>query len=195
MNKVQEILAKLAGKARMVQASLAGDAGVLNTLEGEHKEVAMLMEAVIEHGQNGRDVDALATRKELFAKIRVALLAHSHAESDELYGELELHPTTAERAEHNEDEHDQIEVIMGRLATMSEADETWMPTFELLQQRVLAHVEGEEQVLFPLARRILDNEKLREIDDRYVEARAEYEQELADERPTHRDMPSMTPLL
>jgi hypothetical protein len=174
MSKVQEILSKMAGMARQAGAALSGDAGVLNTLEGEHAEVAMLMRALLEEGHDDHDADALECRRELYHKIRVQLLAHAKAEAQELYGVLELRPATREHALHSELEHRELEHLIRRLDHMSEADIGWMPTFATLQMKVEAHVREEEEVFFDEAKLILDRDELRQIDDRYRAARRRY---------------------
>ena len=174
MSKVQEILSRLAGMARQAQAALAGDAGVLNTLEGEHAEVAMLMRACLEEGHDDHDPEALECRRELYRRIRVHLLAHTRAEAQELYGVLELRPSTREHALHSELEHREIEHLIRRLDHIAESDIGWMPTFATLQMKVEAHVRDEEQIFFDEAKLILDRAELREIDGRYQAARRRY---------------------
>jgi hypothetical protein len=174
MSKVQEILSKMAGMARKAGGALAGDAGVLNTLEGEHAEVAMLMRACLEEGHDDHDPESLECRRELYRKIRVQLLAHAKAEAQELYGVLELRPATREHALHSELEHKELEHLLRRLDHMAESDIGWMPTFATLQMKVEAHVREEESVLFDEAKLILDKDELRQIDDRYRAARRRY---------------------
>jgi hypothetical protein len=167
MSKVQEILSKLAGKAKQARAALSGDAGVLNTLEGEHAEVAMLMRACLEEGHDDHDPEALECRRELYRTIRLQLLSHAKAEELEVYGVLELRPATRERATHNQIEHREIEHLIRRLDHMAESDLGWMPTFASLQMKVEAHVKDEEELLFEEAKQVLDKQELREIDERY----------------------------
>jgi hypothetical protein len=176
MSKVKEILSKLGGKAKMAQAALRGDAGVLATLEGEHAEVALLMKAVVDEGHDDRDPESLECRRELFGKIRVALLAHAKAEEQELYSTLERIPATREHAAHSEIEHRELEHLLRRLEHMSEADLGWMPTFASLQMKVEAHVEEEETSLFEQAKRVLSAAQLRDIDERYLAAKKRYEE-------------------
>jgi len=176
MSKVQEVLSKLAGKARQAKAALSGDAGVLNTLEGEHAEVAMLMKAVLEEGHDDHDPEAIECRRELFHTIRVQLLSHAKAEEQELYGVLELRPVTRDRATHNSIEHREIEHLIRRLDHMSESDLGWMPTFASLQMKVEAHVADEEGKLFEECKLVLTKSELREIDDRYKSARKRYQE-------------------
>ncbi len=186
MSKVQEVLSKLAGKAKAARAALKGDAGVLATLEGEHAEVAMLMKAVLDEGHDDHDPEALECRRELFHKIRIALLAHAKSEEQEFYGVLELRPATRDRATHSEIEHREIEHLIRRLDHMAESDLGWMPTFASLQMKVEAHVRDEETLLFDEAKLVLDKHELREIDERYKAARRRYQELLeGDSHTTH----------
>jgi hypothetical protein len=174
MSKVQEILSRMAGMAKQAKAALAGDAGVLNTLEGEHAEVGMLMRALMDEGHDDHDPEALECRRALYSRIRVQLLAHAKAEAQELYGVLELRPSTREDSLHAELEHREIEHLIRRLDHMSESDIGWMPTFATLQMKVEAHVREEEEIFFDEAKLVLDNDELREIDDRYRAAKRRY---------------------
>jgi hypothetical protein len=185
MSKVQEILSKLAGKAKMAKAALSGDVGVLSTLEGEHAEVAMLMRAVLDEGNDDHDPEALECRRVLYRRIRVALLSHAKSEELELYAALERSPATSERASHSELEHRELEHLIRRLDHMSEADLGWMPTFTSLQMKVEAHVETEENILFEQAKSVLGADTLREMDERYRVARRRFEKLLEAEELAH----------
>jgi Hemerythrin HHE cation binding domain len=182
MSKVQEVLSKLAGKAKMAKAALRGDTGVLSTLEGEHAEVAMLMRAVLDEGHDDHDPEALECRRELYHRIRVGLLAHAKAEEQEFYGVLELRPATHDRVGHSELEHKEIEHLIRRLDHMAESDVGWMPTFASLQMKVEAHVREEETALFDEAKLVLDEQELRDIDDRYQRAKRRF-QDVLDSEP------------
>jgi len=186
MSKVQEILSRLAGLAKQAGAALGGDAGVLNTLEGEHAELSMLMRACLEEGHDDHDPEALVCRRELYQKIRILLLAHSRAEEQELYGVLELRPSTHAQAAHQVLEHRELEHLVRRLDHMNEGELGWMPTFATLQMKVEAHVRAEEAVLFAAAKQVLSDHELREIDDRYQAAKRRHEQVLEGEAaPVH----------
>ncbi len=167
MTKVQELLSKLAGMAKMAKAALSGDAGILNTLAGEHAEVALLMTAVVEDCASENDTACLEARRELYGRVRAALVSHAQAEEAELYAVLQAHLPTRDRAAHSVLEHREIEHLLRRLDGLPVADLHWLPVFTTLQMRVEAHVTQEETVLFEEAKRVLDNRTLREIDDRY----------------------------
>jgi hypothetical protein len=193
MSKVQEILSKLAGKAKAAKAALSGDAGILSTLQGEHTEINMLMKAIADDAYDDHDQDALETRRALYPKIKITLLAHSKAEEQELYAVLQMHPPTRENATHSIVEHKEIEHLLRRLDHLDVADLGWLPTFVSLQMKVEHHVRHEEEVLFEQAKTVFTKDQLRDIDNYYRSVRKRLQDALEGGFVEHGPIPTPFP--
>lgn len=146
---------------KQVGAALGGDAGILNTLEGEHTEVSTLMNAVI-----SSDSPVAAAEKH-YPTIRKKLLLHTQAEQQVLYTACERYPETAEMIPDSRAEHQEIEEIIGELDSMAVDAPAWMERFEALQQTVTEHIEDEEAVLFERCKKHFQKDELRELDDQF----------------------------
>lgn len=177
---------KIKSAAKKVSAAMRGDAGILNTLEGEHAEVSTLMEEVL-----SSDTPAKAAEKH-YPTIRKKLLLHTRAEQRVLYAACEDHEDTAEMIPDSKAEHQEIEDILQELDTMSLDAPAWIERFEVLQRTVAQHVADEENDLFPLCKDAFESSRLRDLDDAYTEAKREIEPQIGEPlRPRTEQQPSV----
>jgi hypothetical protein len=167
MGVFKEVLSRLSGRATVWRAAIQGDPGILATLEADHAEIDALMKTLLE--------DPAAPRRELLARLRVALLAHARAEAQEFYAVLGrygyLHPQVVQSAR----EHDEIATLLGRLDDMDGAEPVWLPTLTRLVSAVDRHVGIEERELFDEARRLFTSEQLRDMDEQFRAAKRRYQ--------------------
>lgn len=162
--KITETVGKAMGKAHAVAARVQGDRGIFSRLQEEHAEVSVLMKRVSTAADEN-------TRRALFPKIRLELLAHANAEELELYSLLELHDETRGMANHAKEQHESVERLLLGLQETHFASSMWRETFQRLVRDVERHVVEEEHSIFPKAKVLLDRGQSQKAAEAYVAAK------------------------
>jgi hemerythrin superfamily protein len=161
MANLSKAAAKVTGAARGLGKALSGYPAIFRHLAGEHGEVATLMNRV------AGSADDTEVRKELFPEIRRSLLAHAKAEEKEFYGRLRAFAPTAPMIPQALEEHRRIEEHLDRLNAQSCESDAWIETFQSLVSLVEAHVQREEDEMFPAAKDVLSSDEAKDIQKRY----------------------------
>lgn len=164
MATASKTAAKAMGKAKGVAKGLSGYPAIFRHLAAEHGEVSALMQRVAGSSEKS-DV-----REELFPEIRKNLLAHAKAEEKEFYGPLRRSAETKELISQAIEEHRKVEEYLEKLASGNKATKTWMQIFERMMRAVEAHVDMEENEIFPKAFEVLSREQAQKIEERYEAA-------------------------
>jgi hemerythrin superfamily protein len=159
-----EIMSKAAGKAKGVKAAVEGHRGIFRHLQEEHAEVSALMKRVAA----GEEPDI---RTKLFPKIHTELMSHAKAEEKEFYPVLNQHAELKELIAQSEEEHEEIEQLLGELTTCDPGEDGWGDLFEELMTSVEEHVELEEKDLFIRAEKIIDDDQAKKMLERYEKAK------------------------
>ena len=154
-----------------------GHAGILDTLEVEHAELAELMNQVTAHG------DELEARLQLYARIRKLLLVHGKAEEAELYPVLRREAPMQSLISEAKDQHQAMERLIAQIDRTPVDAPAWFDLFEQLQDDVERHVHREENQLFPACREALEASTLRDMDSRYKRCRESVKEQIADLEP------------
>jgi len=162
--------AKVKGAASKVGAALSGKIGVLSTLEGEHTQVASLMDDVLQVTNNP------SKQRELYAQIRQDLLVHTQGEEQGLYMECRVHESTRSMADKAIQDHMQVKQLLATIDGLTVGSPEWMRNFEELKTSVARHVDFEEHQLFPAAKDVLGADSLRDLDGRYKAHRKRIEE-------------------
>ncbi len=163
MSRATRAYAKAAGTARRAVSALSGKVGILNTLEGEHQEVSILVDRMISCARAGADEDA----RELLGVVRHKLRDHSDAERIEFYGPLQEIERCQPWVEHSEATHEEISELLDALEALSETDPQWLGLAVALRDALDDHIDDEEGELFEIAREALTPQELREMGERY----------------------------
>lgn len=127
-----------------------------------------------EHTRLRRELEALEREQPGPVELRAfaqTLLSHARAEDDLLFNDLEelmgpVGPVAAMRHE-----HEAIEGALEWLATHQPTDAAWPDSVARLVQTTRDHFVKEEMVLFAIARRQLDQERLVFLGDALVAMR------------------------
>jgi iron-sulfur cluster repair protein YtfE (RIC family) len=157
MGKLTDVAAKAVDKARQAAAVFTGERGIFTRLKGEHREVAVLMEHC-----------AATPTMELYERVRAELLAHATAEEEVFYSALEQIPVTKELAIKSREQHDHIERILMELDPLTAGEPLWLERFNELVSEVEAHVQEEEDALFPMAEQVLTKPQHKILEERYI---------------------------
>lgn len=164
MEKMRESIGKAAGKIKRAGAALTGDKGILRTLKEQHAEVSVLMKQVNAGGESAR--------RQLFPKIRESLVAHAKAEQETFYAALDGHELARTRLDHSVREHQQMEQLVEQLHTTPTDAALWEQSFDQLVKVVNDHVREEEDDMFPIAKQVLSEKQLHEIESQFETAYA-----------------------
>lgn len=143
---------------------------LLSLLEKDHKEAKALLQEIIAHCEQQKKVMPAKV-----AKIKAALTLHTKIEETYLYPRSEKEREAARLVQDACEEHAEIKDLLKKLKEDDEPDEVAKYTKELLIC-VEHHVKEEEQELFPLLRRLWEQETLLELGDKMLEMK---DQELA----------------
>jgi hemerythrin superfamily protein len=137
---------------------------IFELLQKDHREVQSMM---------GKIADGNGRRRELFAKFKTELIAHSKCEEREFYAALEGREEISEKIEHSYEEHAEVEEGLQELSEMADDNEEWSDKFSELRQDLEHHIKEEESELFPKARKLL-GEEAEEIGRRFQDAKQQW---------------------
>lgn len=141
------------GAARSAREATEGAPGLLRRLSGEHARISTLFERIID----GSESDA---RSELFDELEKELLAHGKGEEKVLYPTLRQHPELVEAVDLSLEVHRRIAQRLTELSRGDRRTPEWLGEIGRLRDDVGAHVEHEEQVIFPRAEQLVPRDRL-----------------------------------
>lgn len=170
--KTAKVAGKMMGTAKKAGQVMRGRTGIFQKLAEEHGEVDALMKRCAASNDP-------AVREELFMEIKKQLLAHAKGEEREFYSVLRKHTETRELVEHSLEEHQEVEQTIEQLSQMDFGSEEWAEMFEELMDDVKEHVEEEEQDLFPKAEHVLDGDRAKEVEERYLSEKKRVMEQMA----------------
>jgi hemerythrin superfamily protein len=171
MPRPTNITGKAAGKMKAMKHGLEGHGGIMKKLAEEHGEVSMLLEKCSR-------VSDPEKRRELFSKIREELLSHAKGEEKIFYARLKQFDESRDIVQHATEEHQEVEDMIDRLSTMGYAGDDWGELFDELKDSVKEHVKEEESEMFAAAKDVLDDDELKELEQRYLQAKNAEKQRL-----------------
>lgn len=164
MAKGTKMAGTMAGKMKAASAALKGERGIFRQLKEEHGQVSTLMNRCAATNDPG-------TRRELFAEIRKQLIAHAKGEEREFYPVFRQFEETSDIVEEAIEDHGAIDEILEQLHAIGTDSEEWADLFDELLTEVQDHVAQEENELFPLCEKLIDDDQAKQIESRYMHNR------------------------
>jgi len=155
-NAVERIAAGAMGVVKDVEAGFKGLSGVFMHLMEEHGKVGALIKRV------GATQD-IEVRSKLYPTIRSELLAHEKGELKVVYPALAEFPETSSLAASHARHASEIEAAVLELDALSFNSPSWSPAFDRLARLVDEHVRLEEREYFPLAQKLLGDERAKQL--------------------------------
>ena len=151
---------------------------IFDLLTNDHRDVKQLFDEI-----EGRSVDNefLGDQIALFHELRVQLLAHAKAEARVVYAEFETYPELAQMILEAREEHGLVDLVLDEIDEMDSADDVWMAKLKVLRDLVDHHVEEEEEDQFPIAKKVIDEERRKQLADAFLTAKADELKILDDE--------------
>lgn len=165
---------KIRAAAKKAASALSGKAGVLNTLEGEHAEIASLLRKILTASSTAKAAE------DHYPTLRRRLLLHLRAEQEVVYPACEARPATAALIVGSREQHAAIEQVVQELDLAPADTAEWKEQLRRLHELFHAHVDEEENVLFVQCEEAFERRELRQLDRTYEDARQRHEQAMID---------------
>jgi hemerythrin superfamily protein len=143
------------------------EGNVIEELMTDHREVEGMFGQI--QTMTGRDQEL----RDLVDKVTIELVRHSVAEEEYLYPAVRQHiPDGDALADKEIADHSRVEKILKQLEKMSANDPEMSPLLQQLMNEVTAHVQDEENNLFPMLRQNCLPEQLDDLGDKVRRAKA-----------------------
>jgi hypothetical protein len=163
-NHLQKVAANVSAAAKDVKAAVQGLNGVFRRLMEEHGKVMVLIRRVLATSDDG-------VRAKLYPTIRSELLIHENGELNAVYSVLGEYDETRDIAAAHTIEASDLQAALIELDAISIGEASWAPTFERLAQLVAEHIEAEESRYFPLAQKVIGEERAEQLVQAYESAK------------------------
>lgn len=136
---------------------------IFEALREDHEKQRTLVKLLTEtHGDSdGRD--------ELFSRLKRELEHHAQAEERYFYTPLMQSDLTQEKARHSIAEHHELDELVEQLEETDFASPGWLATAKKLAERLVHHLDEEEQEVFQLAGKALPEESKQSLAGSYCE--------------------------
>lgn len=112
-------------------------------------------------------------RRQLFEQVKHELAIHADAEERYFYVPLIKIDATQDDARHGIAEHHEIEELVEKVEEADFDSSAWLKHAKNLADKVLHHLDEEEQDYFPKADKVLSDEQASELGDQYLSAMKE----------------------
>lgn len=133
---------------------------IITELTKDHDEVRAIFAQL-------RQGPAPQRREELVRDMTVELVKHSVAEEAHLYPLIrDVFPEGDQLADHEIEEHAEVEKALKSREKMDPSDPQYMPTVHTVIDDVTHHAQEEEDDVFPRLRQTCSAEQLRELGDK-----------------------------
>jgi hemerythrin superfamily protein len=138
---------------------------VVDLIMADHREVEKLFERMkADRGE----------RPMLVPVVTALLIAHSRAEEAEVYPVARDEAGEEDEVAHSQEEHAEAETILERLKATDHNSDQFDELLEELIEAVTHHVEEEESSVLPGMRDGLSAERLEQLGEAFIAARAEH---------------------
>lgn len=128
-------------------------------LKQDHQKIRRLFERLDEASSDG----TVKQRERLFAELKRELTLHTEVEERHFYPALRDRDEAMELVADSLEEHDEVKKLLGELDRAGKDEDNWTDQLQELHEDVEDHVEEEETELFPIAQKLLDEAKTKEI--------------------------------
>ncbi|NHK27099.1 hemerythrin domain-containing protein [Parvularcula flava] len=120
-------------------------------------------------------------RRVLWQRYKIELEAHASAEEQTFYAELMSHPEASDQTRHSVAEHKDAADLVEEIDDMDMSSPGWLTKFKQLRHDIEHHVDEEEEDVFPLAKKNIDDGRAKELASEFNDRKpAEEEKEAAE---------------
>lgn len=143
---------------------------IFEALRSDHDTQRTLLDQLVEtHGDS-------EGRRELFARLRQELQNHAKAEERNFYTPLLKSDLTQDKARHSIHEHEEIDELIEALESLDRSSPAWLTKARELRDMVEHHLEEEEQEVFQLAGRALNEQQKHQLAKDFHDHRSELDE-------------------
>ena len=137
---------------------------IFESLREDHQKQRTLVDILVKtHGDSeGRD--------EIFKKLKHELEIHANAEERYFYKPLIDSDLTQEKARHSIAEHNEMDELVEELENTDYSSPHWVAVAKKLHERVHHHLDEEEQEVFQLAGKALNETQKNTLGQNYRKA-------------------------
>lgn len=106
-------------------------------------------------------------RREAYKQLKDELYAHETAEERHFYIPLMAHDSGVDLSRHAIAEHHEMDELLEKLDDLEMSSSAWLATARALGDKVLHHLEEEEQRFFQMAGKLLTDKQKNELAGKY----------------------------
>ncbi|MGW2256089.1 hemerythrin domain-containing protein [Kitasatospora sp. NPDC001660] len=140
---------------------------VIEELKADHREVEVMFARIQEMTGGGQEL------REKIDEVTIELVRHSVAEEQYLYPAVREHIRGGDQLADKEiEDHSRVEKILKQLEQMDTGDARMDTLLQQLMSEVAAHVQDEEDNLFPMLARACTPEQLNDLGDKIRRAKS-----------------------
>jgi hemerythrin superfamily protein len=140
---------------------------VIAELMTDHREVEEMFARIQGMPGGGQEL------RDVVDEVTIELVRHSIAEEEHLYPAVREHVEGGDRIADKEiADHGRVEKLLKQLEKTDTDDPTMSPLLQELMDEVSAHVQDEEENLFPMLRRSCSPEALNDLGDKIRRAKS-----------------------
>jgi iron-sulfur cluster repair protein YtfE (RIC family) len=125
---------------------------IYEALREDHRNLIHILERL-----EGTSPDASKLRRELLDDLELELRSHAEAEEKAFLCLMKENNVTKENASEAADDMTGAIAVLRDLIIRGAKDDHWDQHFDQLKELIEAHIEADEQLMFPKARQIVDD--------------------------------------
>ncbi|SMF18002.1 hemerythrin domain-containing protein [Pseudobacteriovorax antillogorgiicola] len=139
------------------------DSTIFEELRNDHQKQRTLVQILAKTSGDSEG------RREIFEKLKNELEAHAAAEEKTLYAEMMRYDNTLEKARHSVAEHKELDDLLEKMEETDYSSPAWIAIAKNLEERLIHHLNEEEQEVFKSAGYALGKESKQLLGKQYVQ--------------------------
>ncbi|MBL0941412.1 MAG: hemerythrin domain-containing protein [Alphaproteobacteria bacterium] len=141
---------------------------IFDLLKQDHRKVESLLDEIIDHPT------AHQKQQKLFQTFCKEIKAHNQGEDATFYEALKQHKKIKDIILKADEEHHAAETIIEQLEKDDLPAEKWNAKIKVLRDMILNHVKSEEKEIFSLAKKYLEKDDLKSIQEQFQNEKENY---------------------
>ena len=134
---------------------------IFQAIRKDHETQRLLMKILVETSGDTK------SRRDYFKELKAQLSRHAVAEERHFYAPLMESDKTIDDSRHAIAEHHEIEELVEKLEETNMSSSAWLHHMKTLQDRVLHHLNEEEQEFFKHADKVLNSKEKDKLANEY----------------------------
>lgn len=124
---------------------------IFKHLHSDHEKIATLFEEMRDTNET-----EVQLRADIFEELQEKIIAHARGEEKTFYSRLQLERDLEDIVKEALQEHQEVEQILASIADLDPDSGEWLKQISVLQANIEAHVQKEEDEIFPRARHLIN---------------------------------------